>query len=74
MNNLQTLTTERLRLLLSETEATLVELKAELERREELAQADEVAHLEEYMENAEVSLKSIRNFLQFLSSDMSGKK
>ena len=74
MNNLQTLTTERLRLLLSETEATLVELKAELERREELAQADEVAHLEEHMENAEVSLKSIRNFLQFLSSDMSGKK
>ena len=69
MNNLQTLTTERLRTLVAETETTLESLKVELDHREELAQEHEVANLENHMQSAELSLKTIRDFLAFLSSD-----
>jgi hypothetical protein len=73
MNNLQTLTTERLRALVNETELTLSELKTELDRRGELAQEHEVANLEQHMKSAELSLKGIRDFLKFLTSDTDKK-
>ena len=73
MNNLQTLTTDRLRILVTETETTLAGLKLELDRREELAQEHEIANLENHMQSAELSLKSIRDFLAFLSNDFKKK-
>ena len=73
MKNIQTLTTERLRTLVTETESTLISLKEELDRREELAQEHEVANLEHHMQSAELSLRSIRDFLAFLSNDMKKK-
>lgn len=70
MNNLNILTTDRLRKLIRETEETLIELKTELERREQLNQDQEIEHLERHMKNAELSLTTIRNFLDFLMDDM----
>lgn len=70
MNNLNILTTDRLRRLIRETEETLIELKTELERREQLNQDHEIEHLERHMKNAELSLTTIRNFLDFLMDDM----
>jgi hypothetical protein len=74
MNNLNILTTDRLRKLIRETEETLVELKTELERREELNQNQEIEHLERHMKSAELSLTTIRNFLNFLMDDMRSTK
>lgn len=74
INNVQTLTTERLRKLISESEQTLTELKAELEVREQLSQSQEVANLEHHMQSAELSLKTIRDFLTFLSQDLRNRK
>lgn len=74
MNNLNILTTDRLRKLIRETEETLIELKTELERREQLNQDQEIEHLERHMKNAELSLTTIRNFLNFLMDDMRSTK
>ena len=74
MNNFNILTTDRLRKLIRETEETLVELKTELERREELNQNQEIEHLERHMKSAELSLTTIRNFLNFLIDDMRSTK
>lgn len=70
MDNLNILTTDRLRKLVKETEETLTELKTELERREQLDQNQEIEHLESHMKSAELSLTTIRNFLNFLMDDM----
>lgn len=70
MDNLNILTTDRLRKLIRKTEETLIELKTELERREQLNQDQEIEHLEHHMKNAELSLTTIRNFLDFLMDDM----
>jgi len=69
MENLNVLTNERLRVLVSDTEETLSELKTELGRREQLQQEHAVANLENHMKSAELSLKTIRDFLSFLSQD-----
>ena len=73
-NNFQTLTTERLRKLVVESEQTLAELKAELDAREQISQSQEVANLEHHMQSAELSLKTIRDFLAFLSHDLRNRK
>ena len=74
INNVQTLTTDRLQKLISESEQTLADLKAELEKREQLKQSQEVANLEHHMQSAELSLKTIRDFLTFLSQDLRDRK
>lgn len=74
MTHLQTLTTKRLRALMTETETTLTDFKKELDRREELAQEVEIANLENHMRSAELNLRSIRDFLTFLSSDINKNK
>ena len=74
INNVQTLTTDRLQKLISESEHTLADLKAELEKREQLKQSQEVANLEHHMQSAELSLKTIRDFLTFLSQDLRDRK
>jgi len=45
-------------------------LKSELEEREQISQTYEVANLENHMQSAELSLKTIRNFLAFLLQDI----
>ncbi|MEZ5936471.1 MAG: hypothetical protein R3F54_32160 [Alphaproteobacteria bacterium] len=74
MANLTTLTNDNLRALIDETESTLKELRAELERREELAQEREIANLENHMKSAELSLKSIRDFIAYLLDDIRSEK
>lgn len=64
--NLQALTNERLHKLINETQETLNELKDEVERRVEDDQHDDIDNLEEHMEHAELSLKTIRAFLSVL--------
>mgnify|MGYP001595109814 CR=1 FL=1 len=73
MDNFEVLTTERLRTLISDTEETLANLKEELERREQLKQEHEVANLENHMQSAELSLKTIREFIDFLVRDLRSK-
>jgi len=70
MTNFQTLTTDRLRNLIHESEDTLSELKTELERREQVGQSHEIANLEHHMQSAELSLRTIRNFISFLKNDL----
>jgi len=74
MNNFNILTTDRLRKLIGETEGTLIELKIELERREQLNQDQEIENLERHMKSAELSLTTIQNFLNFLMDDMHNTK
>lgn len=69
MSDLQVLTNERLSNLIKETQATLDELKDEVERRENAQQEHEIMNLENHMKSAELNLASIRNFLQFLIGD-----
>ncbi len=66
MNELKTLTNESLRSLISQTEDTLVELRAELEQRDIRAQERELDNLDQHMESAALSLKSIQDFLRYL--------
>lgn len=74
MSDLKVLTTRDLQDLIQETEGTLSELKAELERREESAQEREIANLENHFKSAELSLKTIREFLAFLLDDVKRNK
>ncbi len=64
--NLQALTNERLHHLIEETQKTLFELKQELRRRIEEEQHEAIDHLEDYMEQAELSLKTFRSLLKAL--------
>ncbi|WP_409440100.1 hypothetical protein [Psychromonas sp. GE-S-Ul-11] len=66
MSNLQVLTTERLNKLINETQATLIELKAEVERRELLKQEHEINDLDHHMMSAELNLTGIKNFISYL--------
>lgn len=70
MNDFHVLTTDRLQKLVLDTEETLAELKLEIERRETLSQNQEIAHLENHMKSAELSLTTIRGFIAFLVDDM----
>lgn len=65
--SLQMMSMDKLKNLLHETEGTIVELKAEIERRDAVMQHDEIEHLEEHMEKAELSLATIRDFFRYLS-------
>ena len=74
MNNVKVLSTERLCALITDTESTLKQLTAELERREFLQQENEIANLEEHMKNAELSLDTIRQFLAYLINDLKDRE
>ena len=58
---------------LGDTEETLAELKAEMERRDEADQTREIDNLEEHMKNAELSLQTIRDFFRHLVEDMKSR-
>lgn len=66
MADLERLSLSDIRQMITATEQTLAELKEELVRREAEAQDYEIEHLELHMKNAELSLKTIREFLAFL--------
>ncbi len=74
MTNFNILSTERLRALITDTESTLKQLTAELERREFVEQENEIEHLEEHMKGAELSLSTIRKFLGYIVADLQGRK
>lgn len=67
---LKTLPTEALRKLVLETEETLADIKEEIERRENAAQAREIEYLDVHMKNAELSLETIRNFFRYLRDEL----
>lgn len=69
-DHLKTLPVEALRVLVSETEETLAEIKEEIERRENQAQSREIEHLDVHMKNAELSLATIRNFFRYLRDEL----
>ena len=70
---LKVITTGNLRALIEDTEDTLGELKAELERREENDQHGEIDDLDNHFKNAELSLKTIKDFFAYLMEDMRKK-
>jgi C4-type Zn-finger protein len=74
MTDINVLSTERLRALITDTEGTLKQLSAELEMRVFLEQENEIEKLEEHMKMAELSLDSIRQFLSLIINDLKGKE
>lgn len=66
MSDLQVMTNERLHKLIAATQETLNELKDEVERRQEVAQEREIHDLDRHMENAELGLEKIRDFIAML--------
>lgn len=73
MNTIQTLTNDRLQKLIDETQHTLNELKQEVTRRKELEQEHQIMDLENHMKSAELSLTTIKNFIDFLVKDSKSK-
>ena len=75
MNDLQikVLTNARLNKLIEETQETLNELKDEVGRREQVQQEHEIMHLDNHMKSAELSLTTIRNFINYLLEDSKKK-
>jgi hypothetical protein len=71
---LKSLTKDNLKVLIAETEGALAELKGELERREHLTQEREIHNLDSHMKSAELSLKSIRDFIAYLLDDLKSDK
>lgn len=70
MSDFQIMPKAKLKAVIADTEETLAELKAELQRREEAAQEAELEHLDVHFRNAELSLQSIRNFFVYLRDEM----
>lgn len=73
MSDLQILTTQRLNKLIDETQQTLNDLKEEVKRRDAVQQETEILNLDSHMKSAELSLTSIKNFINYLL-DESKKK
>lgn len=74
MTSLKTLSTDNLHGLIEEAEGTLKELKQELQRREEMAQHRELANFENHIRSAELSIKSLRDFVTYLLADLRADK
>ena len=72
--NLTTVTTESLHGLIKETEDTLQELKQELQRRVEMAQHRELENIYSHIRSAELSIKSLRDFVAYLLADLRSDK
>ncbi|CAD77134.1 hypothetical protein [Rhodopirellula baltica] len=66
MSEFKHYSTQTIRNLIEDTESTLEQLKAEMQRREEAEQEIQIEGLENHMKSAEFSLRSIREFLAFL--------
>lgn len=66
MTDYHAFSNERLSRLIDETQETLAELKEEVERRREAAQDREIENLDQHMEEAELSLSALRDFVRLL--------
>lgn len=73
MSDLKIMSKDKLNALIGETEDTLAELKAEMDRRDEADQQREIENLDEHLRNAELSLRTIKDFFRFLVDDMKNK-
>lgn len=71
--HLKVLPKEKLAALIGETESTLNDLKAEMERRDDVNRGHEIDKLDEHLKNAELSLQTIRDFVRYLVDDMRKK-
>lgn len=71
--DLKVLPKEKLAVLITETEATLNDLKAEMEQRDDAARGHEIDRLDEHLKNAELSLQTIRDFVRYLVDDFRSK-
>ncbi|MCF2948527.1 hypothetical protein L0668_10450 [Paraglaciecola aquimarina] len=75
MPNVNQLSTERLRALITDTESTLKRLLIELENRQFIEQENQIQHLEEHIKGAELSLSTIRDFLALvIAQNIQNKK
>ncbi|MFG0264830.1 MAG: hypothetical protein ACF8AM_06705 [Rhodopirellula sp. JB055] len=74
MTDFQNYSTHTIRNLIEDTETTLGQLKAELQRREEAKQKLEIKNLETHLKSAEFSLRSIREFFALLVDDHRNEK
>ena len=72
--DLEDLPINKLQALVKETEETLADLKAELEERKHEAQHMAIEHLDDHMENAHLSLNSIKDFFSYLVNHFRGDK
>jgi len=66
MSDLQVLSNDRLNKLIRETQETLDELKLEVGRRQQAQQEHEIMDLDNHIKSAELSLTTIRNFINYL--------
>jgi len=69
MDNIKVMTSERLNKLVADTQETLIELKNEVERREEAQQGREIDGLDAHMDSAELSLAKIKDFVAMLLNE-----
>lgn len=72
-STLNTLSKKNLEKLIAETEKSLLELKNELKHRQEEEQENEIAHLENHFKSAELSLKTINDFIAYLAETIRKK-
>lgn len=73
MSDYQMMNKDKLKELVAETQATLVEINAEIERRERASQEQEIENLDVHLKNAELSLQTIRNFFVYLLEEIRKK-
>jgi uncharacterized coiled-coil protein SlyX len=59
-----------LKQIIAETESYLVELRKELDRRQQAAQAAEIENLEEHLANARVKWDELKDFLEVVLHEL----
>ena len=71
---LQLVSRAQLEEILEEHEKIVVEIRAELKRRREEAQHEEVDHLEKHMEDARIKFADLKAFLMEVLAELRGEK
>jgi len=69
MNEFATISKDRLKKMVAETEIALADLKEEIDRRETVDQEAALDDLDLHFKNAELSLQTIRNFFSYLREE-----
>ena len=69
MNEFATISKDRLKKMVTETEVALADLKEEIERREAIDQEAALDDRDLHFKNAELSLQTIRNFFAYLREE-----
>lgn len=71
---LQLVSRAQLEDILEEHEKIVAEIRAELKRRREQAQHEEVDHLEKHMEDARIKFADLKLFLMEVLAELRGEK